>query len=185
MNSKRKRPEEEEYKDLDQPRKTRRKHIDYCILDNPFPDEEGEQGDDLVTQTCCSTAEAVALSGEDESRSLKEALRSPEWPEWESAVKEELNQLRERGTWILVKAPANAIPINNKWVFTKKYNKNGDLLKYKGRLVVKGCAQRPGQDYTETFSPVVRLETLRAILALAVQKDLHIRQLDVKGVYLQ
>ena len=81
MNSKRKRPEEEEYKDLDQLRKTRRKHIDYRILDNPFPDEEGEQGDDLVTQMCSSTAEAVALSGEDESRSLKEALRSPEWPE--------------------------------------------------------------------------------------------------------
>ena len=96
MNSKRKRPEEEEYKDLDQPRKTRRKRIDYRILDNPFPDEEGEQGDNWVTQTCSSTAEAVALSGKDEPRSLKEALRSPEWPEWESAVKEELNQLRER-----------------------------------------------------------------------------------------
>ena len=98
--------------------------------------------------------------------------------------KEELDQLRKRGTWILTEKPANAIPINNKWVFTKKYNKDSDLLRYKGRLVVKGCAQRPGQDYTETFSPVVRLETLRAILALAVQKDLHIRQLDVKGAYL-
>ena len=105
VNSKRKWPEEEEYKDLVQPRKTRGKRIDYCILDNPFPDEEGEQGDDWVTQTCSSTAKAVALSGEDEPRSLKEALRSPEWPEWESAVKEELNQLQERGTWILVKAP--------------------------------------------------------------------------------
>ena len=50
--------------------------------------------------------------------------------------------------------------------------------------MVKDCVQRPEQDYTETFSPVVRLETLRAILALAVQKDLHIRQLDVKGAYL-
>jgi len=182
--SKRKQPEEDEYRDWDAPRKTRGKRIDYRVLDNPFPDEEGEQENDVVMQLCASTAEAVALTGEDEPKSLKEALRSPEWPEWEHAVNEELDQLQKRKTWILVDPPASAVPINNKWVFTKKFNKNGDLLKYKGRLVVKGCAQRPGQDYTETFSPVVRLETLRAILALAVQKDLHIRQLDVKGAYL-
>jgi hypothetical protein len=52
------------------------------------------------------------------------------------------------------------MPISNKWVFTKKYNKTGDLLKYKGRLVVKGYVQHAGHDYVETFSPVVQLETL-------------------------
>src|SRR5882757_2638359 len=88
------------------------------------------------------------------------------------------------GTWKLVDKPADAVPISNKWVFLKKYNKLGDLLKYKGRLVAKGCAQRPGQDYLETFSPVVRLETIRAILALAALKGLKIQQMDVKGAYL-
>ena len=184
VDSKRKRSEVDENEDLDAPRRTCGKHIDYRVLENPFPDEEEDQEDDLVTQLCASTAEAVVQSEGDEPKSLKEALGSPEWLKWEHAVKEELDQLQKRGTWILTKKPANAIPINNKWVFTKKYNKEGNLLRYKGRLVVKGCAQRPGQDYTETFSPVVRLETLRAILALAVQKDLHIRQLDVKGAYL-
>jgi transposase InsO family protein len=183
--SKRKQPEEEEYIDLDAPRKTRGKHIDYRYLNDPFPDEEEDtQEDDLVTQLCASTTNAVALSGGDEPKSLREAQRSPEWLEWEHAVNEELDQLRKRGTWILVDYPMDAIPITKKWVFAKKYNKDGDLLRYKGRLVVKGCAQRPGQDYTETFSPVIRLETLRAILAMAVQKDLHIRQMDVKGAYL-
>jgi hypothetical protein len=88
------------------------------------------------------------------------------------------------GTWKLVNKPADAVPISNKWVFLKKFNKLGDLLKYKGRLVVKGCTQRPGHDYLETFSPVIRLETIRGILALATSKDLKIQQMDVKGAYL-
>jgi hypothetical protein len=92
--------------------------------------------------------------------------------------------LTQKGTWELINKPATAIPIANKWVFIKKYNKDGNLTKYKARLVVKGCAQRPGYDYTETFSPVVRMETIRAILALAVRKSLNIQQMDVKGAYL-
>jgi hypothetical protein len=83
-----------------------------------------------------------------------------------------------------VRKPADTVPITNKWVFTKKYNSKGDLLKYKARLVVKGCAQRPGYDYVDTFAPVVRLETLRIILAMSVANDLHIGQMDVKGAYL-
>jgi hypothetical protein len=59
-----------------------------------------------------------------------------------------------------------------------------NLLKYKGRLVAKGCVQRPGHDYSETFSPVVRLETLRIMLAMSVTDDLAIRQMDIKGAYL-
>ena len=50
--------------------------------------------------------------------------------------------------------------------------------------MVKGCAQRPGYDYIETFSPVVRMETIQAILALVPIKGLKIQQMDVKGAYL-
>jgi len=50
--------------------------------------------------------------------------------------------------------------------------------------VAKGCAQRPGYDYIETFSPVVRMDTIQAILALVPIKGLKIQQLDVKGAYL-
>jgi hypothetical protein len=124
------------------------------------------------------------MLGGDDPKSLKEARTSPEWPEWERAINAELDQLNEMGTWSLVEKPTDAIPIANKWVFTKKYGKSGELLKYKGRLVAKGCSQRPGYDYLETFSPVVRLETIRAILALAAIHDFRIQQMDVKGAYL-
>ena len=50
--------------------------------------------------------------------------------------------------------------------------------------MAKGCAQRPGQDYVETFSPVVHMETIRAILALVPSENLKIQQMDIKGAYL-
>jgi hypothetical protein len=88
------------------------------------------------------------------------------------------------GTWRLVTKPPDAVPIANKWTFIKKRNKAGNIIKYKARLVAKGCAQRPGYDYVETFSPVVRMETVQAILALVPMKGLKIQQMDVKGAYL-
>ena len=80
--------------------------------------------------------------------------------------------------------PVDAVPVGNKWVFTKKFGANGELLKYKGRLVAKGCTQRPGYDYVETFLPVVRLETLQVLLAITVVKNLKMKQMDVVGAYL-
>jgi hypothetical protein len=88
------------------------------------------------------------------------------------------------GTWRLVDKPPNAIPIANKWVFAKKRNKQGQLTKYKAQLVAKGYAQCPGYDYVETHSPMVCLETIRLILAIATIKGLVIQQMDVKGAYL-
>lgn len=88
------------------------------------------------------------------------------------------------GTWKLVEKPPGAIPIANKWTFIRKRNKAGEITRYKARLVAKGCAQRPGHDYIETFSPVVRMETIRAILALIPIEKLKVQQMDIKGAYL-
>ena len=88
------------------------------------------------------------------------------------------------GTWKLVEKPPDAVPIANKWTFVRKRNKAGEIIKYKARLVAKGCTQHPGQDYVETFSPVVRMETIRAILALIPIEKLKVQQMDIKGAYL-
>ena len=95
----------------------------------------------------------------DELTSLNEAKRSADWPEWEKAMQAELKQLNQMGTWELVDKPPDAVPISNKWVFIRKRNKIGQIIKYKARLVARGYSQRPGQDYNETYSPVVRVDT--------------------------
>ena len=172
--SKRKRSDEDE---PDQ-RRTRGKKVDYRYLNNPFPDEEEGQ------MTFTSDDQLFAIIAGDEYTNLKDARNSPDWPEWEKAIQSELTQLHQKGTWRLVERPPNAIPIANKWTFIRKRNKAGEVVKFKARLVAKGCAQRPGYDYIETFSPVVRMDTIRAILALVPMMGLKIRQLDIKGAYL-
>ena len=158
--------------DINAPQKTHGIYIDYKTLHDPHP-EENE--DNFLTME-----EVYAIIAGNELISLKDAKNSPDWPEWEIAIQAELNLLNEKGTWELVEKPPDAIPIANKWVFIKKRDKEGKVIRYRARLVAKGCAQRPGYDYMETFSPVVRMDTLRAILALVLMQDLKLQQMDVK-----
>jgi hypothetical protein len=124
------------------------------------------------------------LEGNPDQPTFDQAKRSAEWPEWEKAIQSELAQLCEKGTWKLVEKPKDAIPISNKWVLTKKCDKEGNLVKYKAHLVACRFTQHPGQDYDETFSLVICFETIQALLAMVPGKKLKVRQLDVKGAYL-
>jgi hypothetical protein len=69
--------------------------------------------------------------GRDELKMLQQVQDSPKWPEWEKAIHAELDQLTHIGTWWLTDKPPTTVPIANKWVFAKKYNKSGELVKYK------------------------------------------------------
>ena len=130
--------------------KRTKKGIDYRYLDDPYLDN-----DDLFMENDEQSHQTFAVDPNDIPESLEEAKKSSEWVEWENAIKIELDQLANTGTWELVDKPKDAIPIVNKFVFNKKRNKAGEITKYKARLVAKGCSQRPGYDYQETFSPVV------------------------------
>ena len=75
-------------------------------------------------------------------------------------------------------------PIECKWVFRAKHGKDGKVERYKACLVAKGYAQKYGVDYNETFSPVVRFSSIRALLAFAVQNDMLVHQMDVVTAFL-
>ena len=151
------------------------------MLNDPYPDKLDEQGNLIVDS---DDDQIYAITTGDEHNSLKEAKASYDWPEWQHAIDIELKQPQEMGIWKLVNLPPNTIPIANKWVYIKKQDQLGKLIKYKARLVAKEFTQCPGYDYIETFSPVICMETVCAILALMVKNGYQIQQMDIKGAYL-
>jgi len=114
-----------------------------------------------------------------EPNSLEEALATEHADQWRAAANSEFESLLENETWKLVELPSNRKPIGCKWVFKVKYGSDGKIERFKARLVAKGYAQKYGIDYNETFSPVVRFSSIRALLAYAVQNDLLVHQMDV------
>ncbi|KAL0558837.1 hypothetical protein IC582_003419 [Cucumis melo] len=84
----------------------------------------------------------------------------------------------------MVDLPEGKNAIGLKWVYKSKFAADGSLEKHKARLVAKGYAQQHGIDFEETFSPLARFETMRIVLALAVQQQWPVYQFDVKSAFL-
>jgi len=93
--------------------------------------------------------------------------------------------LHNNNTWDLVSRSSAQNLVGCKWVFHIKRNLDGSTDRYKARLVSKGFHQRPGCDYIETFSSVVKSVSIRIVLALAVRQAWSLRQLDVNNAFLQ
>ena len=85
---------------------------------------------------------------------------------------------------ILVKLPANRKAVGSKWVYKQKIGPDGSVERYKARLVAQGFSQKYGLDYDETFSAVVRFESLRTLISLAVQNGMKLHQMDVTTAFL-
>ncbi|KAE8696710.1 Tyrosine decarboxylase 1 [Hibiscus syriacus] len=124
------------------------------------------------------------LTEEGEPSTYQEAINSSDASLWMMAMQEEIEALHKNNTWDLVPLPQGRKPIGNKWVFKIKRNGDDQVERYRARLVVKGYAQKEGIDFNEIFSPVVRLTTVRVVLAMCATLNLHLEQLDVKTAFL-
>jgi hypothetical protein len=86
-------------------------------------------------------------------------------------MEDEYGALMSNGTWELVSWPRDSNVITGKWIFTHKLRADGSFNRYKARWVLRGFTQRPGVDYDETFSSVVKPATVRTVLSIAVSRD--------------
>ncbi|CAM8941546.1 unnamed protein product [Rhodiola kirilowii] len=99
-------------------------------------------------------------------------------------MENEFNALRKTHTWTLVPKPPTANVIGSKWIFKTKYRPDGSIDKHKARLVARGFTQQFGIDFMDTFSPVVRPETVRLVLAITVSHGWCLRQIDIDNAFL-
>ena len=97
----------------------------------------------------------------------------------------EFNALVANGTRTLVPFSPSQNVVGNQWVFRVKRKANGTVDKFKARLVAKGFHQRPGVDFKETFSPVIKPTTIRTVLCIALSLGWPLKQLDVNNAFLQ
>ena len=114
--------------------------------------------------------------------SISQALKDHNWRQ---AMSEEYDALVRNGTWELVPPDGISNLVGCKWIFRIKRHSDGSIDRFKVRLVAKGFHQRPGVDYHETFSPVVKPTTVRLVLSIAVSNGWSFRQLDVNNAFLQ
>eukprot|EP00253_Pinus_taeda_P004835 PITA_04835 len=102
-----------------------------------------------------------------------EASKVEHGKEWKKAMEEEMNSLQESKTWELLNLPKGRKALQNKWVYKIKHEGDEKKERYKARLVVKGFAQKEGIDFTEIFSHVVKMSSIRVILGLVATLDLE------------
>jgi hypothetical protein len=105
-------------------------------------------------------------------------------PHWQIAMQEEINSIRQNDTWTLLELPPDKKAISSRWVYKVKPGSHGKPSRYKARLVARGFEQKDGIDFLETFTPVVRWETIRILIAIATHLNWPIHQLDVLTAFL-
>lgn len=103
---------------------------------------------------------------------------------WCNAMKDEITVLDVNKTWDIVSLPPGKVAIGCKWVYKIKYLADGSIERYKARLVALGNKQVEGEDFNETFAPVVKMATVRGLLGLVAGKKWEVHQMDVHNAFL-
>ncbi|PKU61448.1 Retrovirus-related Pol polyprotein from transposon TNT 1-94 [Dendrobium catenatum] len=124
---------------------------------------------------------AANASTDDTPVSYAQASKSSHW---RKAMSTEFLALQQQGTWSLVPHPDQKPILGCKWTFKTKLLPNGQIDRHKARLVALGCSQEYGINYTETFSPVAKMVTIRMLLTVALHHKWTVTQLDVSNAFL-
>lgn len=152
---------------VERPRLDYRSVNEYIATDTE-PESESEESDEQLTAGI-ATIEPMTWS---------EIEKTSDADAWRGALEDEFLAQMKNGTWEIVSRPSNRKVIGSKFVFSTKTTGK------KVRLVAKGCSQRPGEDFHETSSPVVRSSSIRLIAAISAELGLDIHQMDVVTAYL-
>lgn len=123
----------------------------------------------------------AAVTAGVEPKSFKEAVKDKRWTE---VMSKEVDAFEVTHTWDVVDLPPGKVALENMWVYKIKYLADGEVERYKARLVVLGNHQKEGIDFEETFAPVVKMTTVRSMLKIIAAENWEVHQMDVHNAFL-
>ncbi|GJP38836.1 hypothetical protein CLOM_g23243, partial [Closterium sp. NIES-68] len=142
----------------------------------------GDEAEDESEECAFAFFSPVEIPGE--PTNPKEAWEGPNGKEWKKASDEEMGSIIENDTFDLVNLPPGRKAISSKWLFKRKTDADGNIERYKSRLVAKGYQQQEKKDYNEVYAPVVKGTTLRTLFAAAAIKGWVVKQMDIVTAFL-
>jgi Reverse transcriptase (RNA-dependent DNA polymerase) len=114
----------------------------------------------------------LATDEEHNPQTRRQAEHSKHWNKWLAAMHKELEALKAKEVYEEVdKLPAGRKAVKCKWVLHINHDKDGQISRFKGRLIAKGFTQIFEQDFTFTFAPIARWDSIRTILCIATLND--------------
>jgi hypothetical protein len=105
-------------------------------------------------------------------------------PEWRQSIIDEMYAFQSSGTWELVPLPPGKSLVSCRWLYTVKVGPDGKIDQFKNHLVAKGYTLIFGLDYSDTFSPIAKMASLRLLLDIAAIRHWPFHQLDIKNAFL-
>ena len=109
----------------------------------------------------------------------QEAMNSLHAQQWKEAMATEFASLIANKTWVLKSLPEGRKAVKCKWIYKVKYKPSGEVERFKARLVAKGYSQVAGVDFTETYTPVIKYDVVRAIFVISNAHGMFKAQFDV------
>uniref|UniRef100_A0AAV1VJJ4 Integrase catalytic domain-containing protein n=1 Tax=Peronospora matthiolae TaxID=2874970 RepID=A0AAV1VJJ4_9STRA len=129
-------------------------------------------------------AYAASIDTVDLPTTYAQAIASEDSTQWREAMDAELLSHKRNDTWTLVPRGTAIRTIGCRWVFAKKRDQNGRVVRFKSRLVAKGFKQKYGVDFFETYSPVANMNSIRVVLSVCAAFAYQMEQLDADTAFL-
>ncbi|KAI7945710.1 hypothetical protein MJO29_012098 [Puccinia striiformis f. sp. tritici] len=135
---------------------------------------------DIALDSVTSVANILS----DAPNSYREAMASELSEKWRLACKIELGMMDELSVWEVVAYSDDMELLGSRWVFAIKRSQDGDILRFKARVVAQGFTQVQGQNFEKTFAPTPTFASLRLLFAMASRNSWSVASFDVKSAFL-
>ncbi|CAI7840827.1 unnamed protein product [Closterium sp. NIES-53] len=164
--------------------------LQQCALGTDVLEDRQEDFECLAAAVPCFASLLLAPEGDPDApdiptpRSYVEAITGPYSSHWQTAMDAEMESWKSTGTYVVEVPPPGVNIVDGMWIFRVKRPPSSPHA-FKACYAARGFSQQQVVDYFQTFSPTLKMTTLRMLLHVAAQRDYELHSLDFSTAYLQ